>query len=1043
MNKSIFILLLAMLIQQQISTAQAFVTTWQSDNEGTSSDTQITIPTSGEGYNYSIYWEEIGNNTHHGTVSNITGNHTIEFGSIGTYLVEITGEFPRIYFNDTGDKSKILTVEAWGTIAWSSMESAFRGCNNLTIPATDPPDLREVLDMSFMFSGATSFNQPIEYWDVSYANNMSQMFHGATSFNQPIGAWFVRNVTNMSGMFSQAISFNQPIEAWDLANITDVSEMFSGAISFNQPIGDWNLFFVINMSKMFSGATRFNQPIGNWDLYFVSNMSQMFNGATSFNQPLDNWNVGSVTTMSNMFSNASSFDQSIANWDVSNVTVMNAMLDNTNLSRINYDLTIQRWATLDVQPGVSLSASGLNYCASTTAREQLIGKGWSISGDIVDCSQYITFDALEPKSMGDPAFDLTASANSVLPVSYESSNTEVATISEGTVSLVGVGTTTITANQNGNEDFYPAIPVEQTLIVNIGDQSIMFEPLESKTYIDPVFDLTATASSGLPVTYESSNTDVALVSGNMVSIVGIGTTTITAKQDGNGNFNPAPSIEQPLTVNKSDQSIMFGALGSKTFVDPAFDLTATASSGLDIAYESSNTAVATISGSTVTIVGIGTTIISANQEGNVNFNPAISVEQALAVTKLIQTIDFGTLDIKRIDDSPFKLTATASSGLPVNFESSNTDVATVSGNTVTIIGAGTTIITARQAGDDDYQATDIEQTLTVNKYTQIITFGTIESKNFNDPDFDLTAIASSGLPVTYQSSNTDVSIVSGNTVTILGGGTTTITAIQAGDGNYEAATSIEQTLTINRAQQTITFKKLENKGFGDPSFELGATSSSGLSISYASSNTNVATISGSTVTIVGAGTTDIMATQSGDNNYQMAAPVEQMLTVSKADQSITFGALEAKDINDPVFELNAMTSSGLSIAYESSNIDVATVSQNAITIVGPGTTIITATQEGNSNYNPATSVEQILEVNTVLSVFDEQTIINVYPNPIVDELIIQSETFQSAIIRELSGRMVLRSSNKNLDVRELKSGVYILTLIQKSKEQIDLRIIKE
>ena len=115
MKKHLLISLLAMLCLQQVATAQAFVTTWQSDNSGTSTDTQITIPTTGSGYNYSIFWEEIGNAAHNGTESNLTGTHTIEFGTAGTYRVEITGDFPRIYFNNTGDRSKILTVEAWGS----------------------------------------------------------------------------------------------------------------------------------------------------------------------------------------------------------------------------------------------------------------------------------------------------------------------------------------------------------------------------------------------------------------------------------------------------------------------------------------------------------------------------------------------------------------------------------------------------------------------------------------------------------------------------------------------------------------------------------------------------------------------------------------------------------------------------------------------------------------------------------------------------------------------------------------------------------------
>ncbi len=75
--------------------------------------------------------------------------------------------------------------------------------------------------------------------------------------------------------------------------------------------------------------------------------------------------------------------------------------------------------------------------------------------------------------------------------------------------------------------------------------------------------------------------------------------------------------------------------------------------------------------------------------------------------------------------------------------------------------------------------------------------------------------ASSGLTVTYTSSNTDVATVSGSTITIVGAGTSTITASQAGNDDYNAASDVEQVLTVGKADQTITFTTLDNKTYGD------------------------------------------------------------------------------------------------------------------------------------------------------------------------------------------------------------------------------------
>jgi len=91
-----------------------------------------------------------------------------------------------------------------------------------------------------------------------------------------------------------------------------------------------------------------------------------------------------------------------------------------------------------------------------------------------------------------------------------------------------------------------------------------------------------------------------------------------------------------------------------------------------------------------------------------------------------------------------------------------------------------------------------------------------------------------------------------------------------------------------KQNQTITFNPLANKTYGDAAFPLGATSSSGLTVSYSSSNTNVATVSGNTLTIVGAGSTTITASQAGNDNYNAATSVDQAFTVNKANQIITW-----------------------------------------------------------------------------------------------------------------------------------------------------------
>ncbi len=302
--------------------AQSFITTWKTDNPGTSNNTSITIPTySGETYNYDVDWDNDGIFDEFG----ITGDVTHNFGTVGTYTIRIRGQFPRIYFYYNGDRDKILSVNQWGNIQWTSMKRAFAGCSNLIISATDDPDLSSVTDMSEMFDNASSFNQPIGTWDVSNVTDMSYLFSGATSFNQDISNWDTSSVTNMKQMFFRVIGFNQNISGWDVSSVTNMKEMFCGATSFNQDIGNWDVSSVTDMHSMFYGATTFNQDIGDWNVSNVTDMALIFNSATTFNQDIGNWDVSSVTDMAQMFYSATSFNQDIGRWNVSSVTDMSYM----------------------------------------------------------------------------------------------------------------------------------------------------------------------------------------------------------------------------------------------------------------------------------------------------------------------------------------------------------------------------------------------------------------------------------------------------------------------------------------------------------------------------------------------------------------------------------------------------------------------------------------------------------------------------------------------------------------------------------------------
>ncbi|WP_282127051.1 RIP homotypic interaction motif-containing protein, partial [Marinifilum flexuosum] len=357
---------------------------------------------------------------------------------------------------------------------------------------------------------------------------------------------------------------------------------------------------------------------------------------------------------------------------------------------------------------------------------------------------------------------------------------------------------------------------------------ITFAELADKTYGDAAFALTASASSSLAVSFELISGPATLF-GNELTITGAGAVSVKAVQLGDDNYKAADDVVRTFTVNKAAQAITFAELADKTYGDAAFALTASASSSLAVSFEVVS-GPATLSGNELTITGAGAVSVKAVQLGDDNYKAAEEVVRTFTVNKAVQVITFAELSDKSYGDAAFTLEASASSSLAVSFELIS-GPATLSGNELTITGAGAVSVKAVQLGDDNYKAADdVVRTFTVNKAAQVITFAELADKTYGDAAFALTASASSELAVALEVVSGPATL-SGNELSITGAGEVSIKAIQAGDANYKAADEVVRTFTVNKAAQVITFAELADKTYGDAAFALTASASSSLAVS--------------------------------------------------------------------------------------------------------------------------------------------------------------------------------------------------------------------
>ena len=345
-------------------------------------------------------------------------------------------------------------------------------------------------------------------------------------------------------------------------------------------------------------------------------------------------------------------------------------------------------------------------------------------------SQVINFPLIPVMTYGDPDYSPGASVPGGRTILYSSSNIQVATIVAKKVHIIRAGNSIITALQEGDDIFAPA-RYERQLTVNKADQTITFSPIPDKTYNDPDFPISATASTGFPVTFTSNNPVVATISGNTVSIHNAGTGSITATQPGNENYHPAPPVSRAFTVNKILLTVTADD-ATKPYLSPlpvfTFSITGFVNNEDASVIDQLPTPITTASD--LSDVGIYPISLTGGSDNNYSFS---FINGLLTITQIGQIISFGDLPISVVMGTPLTLSASSTSGLTISFESLNTTIANITENTLTGIARGTANIRAYHPGNINYLPAEAFASVEIiTTHKDILYLFTPNNDGFND-----------------------------------------------------------------------------------------------------------------------------------------------------------------------------------------------------------------------------------------------------------------------------------------------------------------------
>jgi uncharacterized protein YjdB len=571
----------------------------------------------------------------------------------------------------------------------------------------------------------------------------------------------------------------------------------------------------------------------------------------------------------------------------------------------------------------------------------------------------------------------TAANGTVLtgrPVTWTSSDNSVASISsQGLLTAVISGTATITATTEG-KTATATVTVSNAAVLSVSIQPQNPSVVQNATVqlSAVVLDVNQAISANRAVTWTSSNTSVATVSGTgLAKGIAPGSATITATSEGksgSATLTVTPIPVATVTVAPPSASVTAGKTTQLTAT--AKDANGNTLTGRAVAWSSSNSSIASVSETgLVTGVAPGSATITATSEtksGTSNITvltPILavgSVTLAPPTTTIIANGRTTTL-VPTVKDAA----GTVVTDRQITWSSSNASVATVSSTGVVTSGTtGTATITATAEGKSGTSTVTVQPvpvgSVTVAPATPNVIVGTTTPLTVTVKDLDGTVVTDRA--VTWSSSaNAKATVSQTGVVTGVDLGTATITATSEGKNGTATVTIVPVPVgSVVVAPANAALEVEDTTPLGVTVKDANGKVVTDRVVTWTSSNNAIATVSsGGLVTAIGPGTATITATsetKSGTSTVVVTKVPVGSVVVQPATNSVIIG--QTKTLTATVKDRNGKIVTDRVVTWGSSNTAVATVSAGVVTGVGLGTATITATSEGQ----PGTAVVTVTPV---------------------------------------------------------------------------------